>query len=85
MYYYVDLQISQNRTHHPSWATTVLPKMHILEEHTVPLLRRWHAAVQLNGERGAESEDQGEELGEQGAKLIHAYLNKQVNKQATTY
>jgi hypothetical protein len=42
------------------WAT-VLPKMHILEEHVVPWLRRWHVGFGLMGEQGAES--------------IHAYFN----------
>ena len=42
------------------WAT-VLPKMHFLEEHVVPWLRRWHVGFGLMGEQGAES--------------IHAYFN----------
>ena len=42
------------------WAT-VLPKMHLLEEHVVPWLRRWHIGFGLMGEQGAES--------------IHAYFN----------
>lgn len=42
------------------WAT-VLPKMHMLEEHVVPWLRRWHVGFGLMGEQGAES--------------IHAYFN----------
>lgn len=40
---------------------TVLPKMHMLEEHVVPWLRRWHIGFGLMGEQGAES--------------IHAYFN----------
>ena len=31
---------------------SVLPKMHILEEHVVPWLRMWHVGL---GEQGAES------------------------------
>jgi len=34
---------------------TVLPKMHILEDHTIPWLRRWHLGAGLMGEQGAES------------------------------
>lgn len=42
------------------WAT-ILPKMHMLEEHVVPWLRMWHVGFGLMGEQGAES--------------IHAYFN----------
>lgn len=42
-------------------SATVLPKMHMLEEHVVPWLRRWHIGFGLMGEQGAES--------------IHAYFN----------
>lgn len=35
--------------------TTVLPKMHILEDHVVPWLKRWHIGSGLMGEQGAES------------------------------
>ncbi len=34
---------------------TVLPKMHILEDHTVPWLKRWHLGAGIMGEQGAES------------------------------
>ncbi len=34
---------------------TVLPKMHVLEDHTVPWLKRWHLGAGLMGEQGAES------------------------------
>lgn len=34
---------------------TILPKMHILEDHTVPWLRRFHLGAGLMGEQGAES------------------------------
>ena len=34
---------------------TVLPKMHILEDHTIPWLRRWHVGAGLMGKQGAES------------------------------
>ena len=40
--------------------TTVLPKMHILEEH-VPWIRKWRVGYGLMGEQGAES--------------IHTYFN----------
>jgi len=36
-------------------AATVLPKMHILEDHTIPWLQRWHLGAGLMGEQGAES------------------------------
>ena len=41
---------------------TVLPKMHILEDHVIPWMRRWHMGAGLMGEQGAES--------------IHAHLNR---------
>ena len=34
---------------------TVLPKMHIMEDHVIPGLRRWHVGAGLMGEQGAES------------------------------
>lgn len=34
---------------------TVLPKMHILEEHVTDWLQRWHLGAGLMGEQGAES------------------------------
>ena len=43
-------------------AATVLPKMHILEDHIVPWMRRWGIGAGLMGEQGAES--------------IHAHLNR---------
>ena len=43
-------------------SSTVIPKMHLLEDHTVPWLRRWHLGAGLMGEQGAES--------------IHAHVNK---------
>lgn len=42
--------------------STVIPKMHLLEDHTVPFLRWWHIGAGLMGEQGQES--------------IHAHLNK---------
>lgn len=43
---------------------TVLPKMHILEEHVVPWVREWGVGFGLMGEQGAES--------------IHSYFNNLV-------
>ena len=40
---------------------TILPKMHIMEDHTVPWLRRWRIGSGL--------------MGEQGAEAIHAHMN----------
>ena len=34
---------------------TVLPKMHILEDHVIPWLQRWKIGAGLMGEQGAES------------------------------
>ena len=34
---------------------TVMPKMHILEHHVVPWMRRWNIGAGLMGEQGAES------------------------------
>ena len=48
---------------------TVTPKLHMLEDHVVPLLERWHGAFGLMGEQGAES--------------IHAYFNS-LNRQYQT-
>lgn len=36
------------------WAT-ILPKMHVLEDHVIPWLRRFHIGAGLMGEQGAES------------------------------
>ena len=35
--------------------STVLPKMHILESHTIPWLKRWRMGAGIMGEQGAES------------------------------
>ena len=45
---------------------TVLPKMHILEDHVIPWMRRWHIGAGLMGEQGAES--------------IHAHINRLENQ-----
>ena len=34
---------------------SVLPKMHLLEDHTIPWMRRWHLGAGLMGEHGSES------------------------------
>ena len=34
---------------------TVLPKMHLLEDHVIPWVRRWRLGSGLMGEQGAES------------------------------
>ena len=36
------------------WAT-IMPKMHIVEDHVIPWLRRFHVGAGLMGEQGAES------------------------------
>ena len=41
---------------------TILPKMHILEDHVIPWFQRWHMGFGIMGEQGAES--------------IHAHLMK---------
>lgn len=43
--------------------STVFPKLHILEVHTVPWIRKWGAAFGLMGEQGAEG--------------IHKWFNEQ--------
>ena len=35
--------------------STVLPKMHLMEDHMVPWLRKWHLGFGIMGEQGAES------------------------------
>ena len=50
---YIKEFMSFHWTHFP--AATVTPKMHMLEEHTVPFLRRWHIRFGFMGEQGAES------------------------------
>ena len=42
--------------------SSVIPKMHMLEEHVVPWLKEWHLGFGMMGEQGAES--------------IHAYFNR---------
>ena len=34
---------------------SILPKMHVLEEHVVPWMRRWRIGAGLMGDQGAES------------------------------
>ena len=41
---------------------TITPKMHIMEEHVVPFVRKWSVGCGF--------------LGEQGAESIHGYFNK---------
>lgn len=48
------------RSQFPS--STVLPKMHMVEDHVIPWLKQWHLGAGLMGEQGAES--------------IHAHINK---------
>ena len=43
-------------------AYSVLPKMHLLEDHLVPWMKRWKMGAGLMGEHGAES--------------IHAHINR---------
>ena len=43
-------------------SATILPKMHIMEDHVVPWMQRWKVGSGLMGEQGAES--------------IHAHLMK---------
>ena len=40
---------------------TVLPKMHMLEAHVIPWMKKWHVGFGIMGEQGAES--------------IHKYFN----------
>ena len=34
--------------------STEIPKIYILEDHTIPWLQRWHLRAGLTGEQGAE-------------------------------
>lgn len=45
-----------------SFETSVTPKMHFLEDHVVPWVRRWKVGLSFHGEQGAES--------------LHAEINK---------
>ena len=36
-------------------STTITPKLHMLEVHMVPLIKKWHYGMGLMGEQGAES------------------------------
>ena len=47
----------------------MLPKLHILKDHTVPWLERWSAGAGLMGEQGAES--------------LHAHIRNLEDKYAT--
>ena len=59
--------MSYYRKHFPG--ATVLPKMHILEDHVVPWLSRWNIGAGLMGEQGAES--------------LHAHVHKLESNFAT--
>ncbi len=48
---------------------TVLPKMHMLEEHVLPWLRKWHVGFGL--------------LGEQGVESVHAHFNRLIRTYAS--
>lgn len=48
----------------------VTPKLHILEEHIIPWIRRWHVGVGFHSEQGAES--------------IHAHFNTLLRTYAST-
>ena len=41
---------------------SIIPKMHILEDHVVPWMQQWHVASGL--------------MGEQGAEQIHAHIQR---------
>ena len=43
-------------------SATVIPKMHMVEEHVVPWLKEWHLGFEMRWEQGADS--------------IHAYFNR---------
>jgi hypothetical protein len=69
--YYTELDIASfmafYRKEFPG--STVLPKMHLLEDHVVPWLKRWNIGAGLIGEQGAES--------------LHAHMHKLENNYAT--
>ena len=50
---YIKEFMSFYRTHFP--AATVTPKMHMLEEHTVSFLQRWHVGSCFMGKQGVGS------------------------------
>ena len=35
--------------------STITPKLHLLEDHVVPWMRKWHWALGINAEHGVES------------------------------
>ena len=49
----IETFIEVYRTRFPH--ATVTPKMHLLEDHIIPWLRKWHVGAGLMGEQGAES------------------------------
>ena len=49
----IDIFLHYYRATFPS--ATVLPKMHMLEDHMIPWLKQWKVACGLMGEQGAES------------------------------
>ena len=49
----VDIFLCYYQTTFPS--ATVLPKMHMLEDHIIPWLKQWKVACGLMGKQGAES------------------------------
>lgn len=55
--------LSKNSWQESFPTVTVIPKMHMLEEHVEPWLNEWHTGFRMMGEQGAES--------------IHAYFNRQ--------
>ena len=57
-----DIATLLNYYRHTFPDATILPKMHIMEDHVNPWLKQWHIGAGLMGEQGAES--------------IHAHLMK---------
>jgi len=49
----IDTWLHHYRSTFPT--TTVLPKMHFLEDHAVPFIKRWHTGFGFLGEQGGES------------------------------
>ena len=49
--------LSNNRTTFPN--ATVIPKLHMLEEHVLPFLRKWRVGFGFHGEQGAEALHRG--------------------------
>ena len=53
--YLTESHITEFMSYRQNFKATLLPKMHMLKEHVIPWLKKWHIGSGMMGEQGAES------------------------------